>query len=378
MRVNLKLKSLKHVAFDACFQLRNGLHKYRRAFVGTFILITLAGCFYSTRTWQVEERQGPNWRNEPSSCPNWRNSLWSRIDEHRSNVLMEKYRRLYSIEKNITSCGGAFSQEFLPPITCPNVDMFDLLNEDTLLRLLQNKTVSFIGDSMNTFFYSSFAQRLKRFRVKNDSWSKSMDGGLGWNSAYTNGMKVMCRWIVGSKTNPRDNNRYWFADSFEESKMFLESDIMIVNVGAHSGQRDSLKKSMFEWASIFTKFRGIIIWKEYEAVHFPTVTGEYGKNTLKLLTKNNCLNALNDTQISQKEVWWRRDLPMKMLRKWCSASSCRLKIMKIFDLQISTGVQHPGGARGDCRHFCEESPMREIQLLALRDVLEELEKEQKL
>ncbi|KAK3268356.1 hypothetical protein CYMTET_23134 [Cymbomonas tetramitiformis] len=133
------------------------------------------------------------------------------------------------------------------------------------------------------------------------------------------------------------------------------TDVFIINYGAWALEKDKKRfiKGLIRFAKLLSTFKGLAIWREYEAAHFPTPSGEWETWCLNqtLIKEKECLPELSREQVKHRN-WWRRYIPNHIMRKHGVA------VLPTFRYGVAAGRQKvgPKNMTGwnttvlDCRH----------------------------
>jgi len=234
--------------------------------------------------------------------------------------------------------------------------------------LLANKTLYLAGDSLMHAFYESLLTTMEHLAVENSSWARLAVGGPGYNSEFTNGCKISLTWLTCC--SPADG-RYW-----GKWYWYNQTDLLLVNNGAwvnENHRNTSFPEGVTKFAKMINDFPGVGMWREYQAVHFPTTSGEY-KNTQGFSIRDGdddtrCVANLTSEQVGMEDYWRRKVSNLVM-------ETTGTPILRTFDFGVGAGRQEKGRVKKggkenlDCRHHKPGAPIWNLYLSEMADYLD--------
>ena len=187
--------------------------------------------------------------------------------------------------------------------------------------------IIFVHLGLMKAFYESLLTTMEHLAVENSSWARLAVGGSGYNSEFTNGCKISLTWLTCC--SPRRK--------ILGQMVLVQSDRCLANNGAwvnENHRNTSFPEGVTKFAKMINDFPGVGMWREYQAVHFPTTSGEY-ENTQGISIRDGdddtrCVANLTSEQVGMEDYWRRKVSNLVM-------ETTGTPILRTFDFGVGAG-----------------------------------------
>lgn len=308
-------------------------------------------------------------RVKVSQAPQIDLSAWTELDGTSYLASFEKHRAKYP-----QACKFHLIWHPANPDKTCSPGRLNKIHKDTaswdsksFLKQFVGKTVLFIGDSM-------IQQLFARMVCMNGEHVVNISGTDGTISRNKEVHRV---------TFKVDGQEITFLSSFLSAKSAVgqfsaihrSADITVLSTGSHFRSKEEFLMDLQLWHQLLAGQK--LLYMEYSATHFDSPSGDYedsiftpqherGKQHSSRKHLQYLCKPINVDNWKASKSCFRRSTANEFFEKR------NVTIVYNFDATVPIHEQHLGGDFGDCRHFCNPSPVLDMRINKLDEAIKEL------